>query len=95
MELKRCARCGKFFASEVEVCQECEKKDLADLSQLKGYFADNYVVGVSKSEISSTTGISNRNLSRYLGYDEFSGIYVKDYENAQEDEQDSDDKISL
>ena len=27
MELKRCARCGKFYASDVEVCQECEKKD--------------------------------------------------------------------
>ena len=42
MELKRCVRCGKFYASDFEVCQECEKKDLADLSKLKGFFADNY-----------------------------------------------------
>lgn len=26
MELKRCARCGKFYASDVDVCHECEKK---------------------------------------------------------------------
>ena len=40
MELKRCARCGKFYASDVEVCKECEKKDMADLSKLKGFFAE-------------------------------------------------------
>lgn len=76
MELKRCARCGRFYASDVEVCQECEKKDFADLSKLKGFFADNYVSGVTKTEISAHTGISARNLNRYLGYEEFSGIYI-------------------
>lgn len=76
MELKRCARCGKFYSTDVEVCQECEKKDYADLSKLKVFFADNYVTGVTKSEISAHTGISARNLNRYLGYEEFSGIYI-------------------
>ena len=76
MELKRCARCGKFYSSDVEVCQECEKKDFADLSKLKGFFADYYVSGVSRNEISAQTGISARNLNRYLGYEEFSGIYI-------------------
>lgn len=93
MELKRCARCGKFYASDIEVCQDCERKDLADLSKLKGFFADNYVVGVSKNEISSTTGISTRNLNRYLSYDEFNGIYVRDYDNK--DNEISDEKVSL
>lgn len=82
MELKRCARCGRFYASDVEVCQECEKKDLADLSKLKGFFADSYVSGISKTEISASTGISARNLNRYLGYDEFSGIYITDSANG-------------
>lgn len=76
MELKRCARCGKFYASDVDVCHECEKKDLADLSKLKGFFASDYVGGVSKTEISASTGISARNLNRYLGYAEFSDIYI-------------------
>ena len=82
MELKRCARCGKFYASDVEVCKECEKKDLADLSKLKGFFAANYISGVSKMEISASTGISARNLNRYLGYEEFSGIYIADTVNG-------------
>lgn len=94
MELKKCARCGKFYASDVEVCHECEKKDLADLAKLKGFFADNYVVGVSKNDISSSTGISSRNLNRYLSYDEFSGIYIKEDDNKFE-EQSSTEKFSL
>ena len=76
MELKRCARCGKFYASEVDVCHECEKKDVADLSKLKGFFADEYVGGITKAEISASTGISAKNLNRYLSYEEFNGIYI-------------------
>ena len=78
MELKRCVRCGTFLTSNVDVCKSCEKKDLAELGKLKGFFADSYVSGISKGEISNSTGISVKNLNRYLGYDEFSGIYVKD-----------------
>lgn len=94
MELKKCARCGKFFASDVDVCHECEKKDLADLSKLKGYFADDYVSGVSKLDISAQTGISSRNLTRYLGYEEFNGIYVAE-DNLDNFELNNENKISL
>ena len=94
MELKRCARCGKFYSSDVEVCQECEKKDVADLSKLKGFFADYYVSGVSKNEISAHTGISARNLNRYLGYEEFSGIYITEDASGINNEI-SEGKISL
>ena len=94
MELKRCARCGKFYSSDVEVCQECEKKDFADLSKLKGFFADYYVSGVSKNEISAHTGISARNLNRYLGYEEFSGIYITEDASGINSEI-SEGKISL
>ena len=94
MELKRCARCGKFYSSDVEVCQECEKKDFADLSKLKGFFADYYVSGVSKNEISAHTGISARNLNRYLGYEEFNGIYVAEDATGLNNEI-SEGKISL
>ncbi len=76
MELKRCARCGKFFASTVDVCGECEKKDNAELNKLKGFFEDEYLTGTTKSQISISTGISAKNLNRYLSYEEFSGIYI-------------------
>ncbi len=78
MELKKCARCGKFFASDVEVCNVCEKKDLADLGKLKDFFAESYISGLSKATICSSTGISTRNLNRYLEYEEFNDIYLDD-----------------
>ena len=86
MELKRCARCGKFFASDVDVCQECMKKDSADLSKLKGFFAETYASGITKNDIISSTGISARNLNRYLGYEEFNGIYIGDNANGINEE---------
>ena len=95
MELKRCVRCGKFYASDVDVCKECEKKDLSDMSKLKVFFAENYVTGVSKMEISASTGISARNLNRYLGYEEFNSIYVTDNANSIAKEALSGEKISL
>ena len=76
MELKKCARCGKFYASNVDVCSECEKKDNAELNKLKGFFEEQYLTGTTKSQISISTGISARNLNRYLSYEEFSGIYI-------------------
>ena len=93
MELKKCVRCGKFFASDVEVCNECEKKDLADISKLKVFFEDSYVAGGSKVEISASTGISARNLNRYLGNEEFSGIYIS--EEVGEINNESKGKVSL
>ena len=51
MELKRCVRCGKFYATDVEVCHECEKKDVADLSKLKMYFSEGYSQGIKRGEI--------------------------------------------
>ena len=76
MELKRCVRCGKFYATDVEVCHECEKKDVADLSKLKMYFSEGYSQGITRGEISASTAISAKNLNRFLGYEEFSGIFI-------------------
>lgn len=98
MELKRCARCGKFFASDVDVCQDCAKKDTAELSKLKGFFAESYgntESGVTKNDIISLTGISARNLNRYLSYEEFSGIYIKDNADEINGKTLSEGKISL
>lgn len=78
MELRRCVRCGMFLTTNIDVCKDCEKKDIAELGKLKNFFSNSYVNGVSKTEISSNTGISAKNLNRYLGYDEFKDIYVKD-----------------
>lgn len=83
MELKRCARCGKFYASDVDVCHECVRKDNADLSKLKGFFAEGYSNGITKTQISASTGISAKNLNRYLSYEEFSGIYIPESASSE------------
>ncbi|MBR3511961.1 MAG: hypothetical protein IKN74_03275 [Clostridia bacterium] len=76
MELKKCVRCGKFFASDSEVCGECERKDVVDLNKLKGFFLEGYSAGVTMGDISASTGITPKNLTRYLSYEEFSEYFI-------------------
>jgi len=72
MELKKCARCGSFFVNEDQVCPKCMEKDTLELQTLRGFFEDNNA-GCSKFDITASTGISIRNLERYLNYEEFKG----------------------
>jgi len=83
MELKRCMRCGKFYDSEVDVCHDCVAKDTADISKLKAFMVEGYNNDVTKLEIVNVTGISVKNLDRYLGYEEFNNIYLSDAENSK------------
>ena len=70
MEFKKCERCGCFFASEDAVCVNCLSKDKLEMSKLKDYFnKENYSNSISA--ISIDTGITVRNLNRYLAGDEF------------------------
>ncbi len=64
MEFKKCVRCGNFFVTEGEVCQCCLPKDKVDLMKFQDYV--NRVSGDSASNISINTGISMKNVNRYL-----------------------------
>ena len=77
MELKRCARCGSFFTSESEVCQRCNKKDNADVLKLKNFLEDIQEEVISKDELAIQTGITLKNLNRYLSLEEFSDINLE------------------
>lgn len=75
MELKRCSRCGKFYTSDLAVCQDCTPKDNLDVAKLRGYIEENGLSTVSTVEqLSLSTGISLKNLNRYLAYNEFEGV---------------------
>lgn len=65
MEFKRCSRCGSFFVSDGTTCSKCNIKDEKDFKKLKNYIEENEVNG-SLEELSSQTGITVRNLQRYL-----------------------------
>ena len=74
MELKRCARCGSFFVSEDSVCVNCTKKDSADVLKLKGFLESQTEEIIDKDELATFTGISIKNIDRYLSMEEFSNV---------------------
>lgn len=76
MEIKRCVRCGSFFASEIDVCQGCQKKDNADVNKLKGFLLEGIEEGVTKTDVAHSTGITMKNLNRYLSGNDFKGVVI-------------------
>lgn len=77
IEAKKCARCGCMYIAENEVCGKCQERDGAELHRLKGFF-EKEVGGMTQNELSIATGISKKNLSRFLGYDEFKGVCINE-----------------
>lgn len=73
MEFKKCERCGCFFTTSDNVCQNCMPRENFELSKLRNYFDENSNSN-SIQDISVNTGISVKNLNRYLGENEFSKI---------------------
>lgn len=73
MEFKKCNRCGCFYLSEDDVCQNCMPKDRFEITKLKNYFENENCSNIVGS-ISIDTGISLKNLNRYLSSNEFSNI---------------------
>ena len=65
MDFKKCARCGAFFLSEESVCFNCKPKDKAESIKLQNYLDVNSNIS-SIEEISLNTGISSKNVTRYL-----------------------------
>ena len=67
MEFKKCNRCGNFYVSEGNVCPKCTPKDNLELSTFKNYIEENGYNSIDN--ISTATGISEKNLNRFLGYE--------------------------
>lgn len=66
MEFKKCARCGGFFLSDNDVCPKCLPKDKSDISKLTNYINDNVVTNFTIANLSANTGITLKNINRYL-----------------------------
>ena len=78
MDFKKCPRCGSFFHSDLNVCHNCLTNENLDKQKLKSYFEDNNSYeSASIQDISIETGISARNINRYMITEEFSK-YVGD-----------------
>lgn len=73
MELNKCKRCGAFFATNDSICPNCKPKDNFELSKLKDFLSENDLPS-SMDALSYSTGISIKNLNRFLGEDNLSSI---------------------
>lgn len=73
MEVVRCSRCGAFYTNNGYVCSKCSNKDNFELATFKNYVEENGVNVKSLNQISISTGISEKNLTRFLGYEGLEG----------------------
>ena len=75
MELKKCDRCGCFFASNDNVCHNCLTKERFEMSKFKTYIEENNICDInSLNELSIETGLSGKTLNRFLSQDDFSSL---------------------
>lgn len=79
MEFKKCSRCGNFYVSEGNVCPKCSPKDNLEFSTFKSYINENGLQD-SLDTISGRTGISVRNLNRFMQYANSNGQVLENGE---------------
>ena len=65
MEAVICSRCGAFYTSDSSVCPNCMPKDTCEQITLKNYLNENSMPD-SLETLSTNTGISTKNLNRFL-----------------------------
>jgi len=73
MEVVRCSRCGAFYTNGGYVCAKCSDKDNFELATFKNFVEENGVNVNSLNQVSISTGISEKNLNRFLGYEGLEG----------------------
>lgn len=73
MEFNKCSRCGNFFISNDDVCPKCKAKDNLEFQTFKTYIEEN---GMNNNldVLSSQTGITVKNLNRFLDYTDFKNL---------------------
>ena len=71
MELNTCSRCGAFYTTNSNVCPNCETQERLELSRLKDFLSENNIPTTSIEQIACCTGISEKNVSRFLSQNEF------------------------
>ena len=70
MEFNKCDRCGCFFVSNNSVCPNCATKDQYEMNQLKDFLEEN-ANQINIENLSNSTGISVKNINRFLGNEQF------------------------
>lgn len=84
MEFNKCSRCGNFYITNENVCPKCSTKDGFEFSTFKSYIEENGL-GNSLDTISGETGITVKNLNRFLEYDDLKN-YKNEFKNADKND---------
>lgn len=82
MKFNKCVRCGCFFASENDVCPNCKQKDDVDKLSLKTFLSNNDMPQNAES-LAFKSGVSLKNVNRYLQQTEFSFL-KKEFRQIQQ-----------
>lgn len=72
MNFNKCCRCGGFFISDGNTCPTCLPKEQLEMNKLESFIAENTNSDLCMQDVISSTGITNRNLNRFLAQDKFS-----------------------
>ena len=86
MEFNKCSRCGSFYVSQGNVCPKCSTKDGFEFSTFRTFVEENGFDN-SLDTISGETGISVKNLNRFLNYDEFKN-FKKEFNTTEKNNND-------
>lgn len=68
MEVVKCSRCGAFYTQKGNVCPKCTNKDNFELETFKSFVEENGIELKTLNQVSALTGITEKNLNRFLTY---------------------------
>ena len=84
MNFNKCSRCCCFFKANSIVCPNCQEKDALEMHRLENYIQENENGNSYNFDtIMSSTGISAKNLTRFLNQDQFSDFANQIHNNTQ------------
>lgn len=80
MNFSKCKRCGCFFTAQNEVCPNCAPKDVLEMKKLESCLTEKKPA--SLDDICIETGISAKNLNRYLEDEKFAKLLAKQNDSS-------------
>lgn len=79
MELYKCSRCGAFHTNPGDVCSKCANTDNLELSTFNSYIQQNGFTSIDT--VATETGIAQKNVSRFMGYQNIDVSSINGNEN--------------
>lgn len=77
MNFNKCSRCGGFFISGGNTCPNCIQKDEMEMYRLENFIEENSNTTFNLEDLALNTGISSKNLNRFLANEQFSNLLNK------------------